>query len=225
MKINENLYFEIKTLVEQARNSIVRSVNWAMVVAHWEIGKRIIEEEQNGQERAVYGKFLIKNLSIKLTHEFGSGFDERELRKMRQFYTCFPIRDAVRPELTWTHYRLLLRVEDSTARTFYFKESIESGWSSRQLDRQISSFYFQRLQASQDKLLLQSEVENTDIPTKPINFLKDPFVLEFLNIAKPNYKEQDLENAILDNLQDFFTRIGQRFFFCCTSTTRYDRSG
>ena len=179
MKIDERLYIEIKTLVEQARNSIVRSVNWAMVVAHWEIGKRIVEEEQNGRERAVYGKFLIKNLSTKLTHEFGSGFDERELRKMRQFYTCFPIRDAVRPELTWTHYRLLLRVEDSTARTFYFKESIENGWSSRQLDRQISSFYFQRLQTSQDKLLLQSEVENADIPQNQLIFLKTLSCLSF----------------------------------------------
>ena len=213
MEINESLYIEIKTLVDQARNSIVKSVNWAMVAAHWEIGKRIVEEEQNGQERAVYGKFLIKNLSLKLTHEFGSGFDERELRKMRQFYICFPIRDAVRPELTWTHYRLLLRVEDSTARTFYLKESIEGGWGSRQLDRQISSFYYQRLQASQDKLLLQSEIESTNTPVKSVNFLKDPFVLEFLNIAKPNYKEQDLEDAILDNLQDFLLELGKGFSF------------
>jgi hypothetical protein len=101
MTLNENLFFEIKTLIEQARSSIVRTVNWAMVLTHWEIGRRIVEEEQKGQERATYGQFLIKNLSEKLTLEFGKGFDARELRKMRQFYTYFPIRDALRPELTW----------------------------------------------------------------------------------------------------------------------------
>lgn len=108
MKINETLYVEIRQLIEQARNNIVRSINWAMVITHWEIGRRIVEEEQNGQERALYGQFLIKNLSEKLTQEFGKGFDARELRKMRQFYTCFPIRDALRPELTWTHVRFLI---------------------------------------------------------------------------------------------------------------------
>ena len=183
MKIDENLYLEIKTLIEQSRNIIVKSVNWAMVISHWEIGKRIIEEEQKGLERAVYGKFLIKNLSNRLNQEFGSGFEERELRKMRQFYIGFPIRDAVRPELTWTHYRLLLRVEDATARAFYLKESIEEGWSSRQLDRQISSFYYQRLQSSQDKNLLKSEVDSTNDPMKPADFLKEPFVLFDLKIG------------------------------------------
>ena len=124
MKISESLYSEIRALIETARESIVKSVNWAMVITHWEIGRRIVEEEQNGQERAIYGNFLIVNLSKQLTDEFGKGFDARELRKMRQFYLTFPIRDALRPELSWTHYRLLLRVEDSKARTFYLTESI-----------------------------------------------------------------------------------------------------
>ncbi len=182
-----------------------------MVITHWEIGRRIVEEEQNGQERAVYGQFLIKNLSEKLTFEFGKGFDGRELRKMRQFYLCFPIRDAVRPELTWTHYRLLLRVEDETARSFYLTESIEGNWSSRQLERQITSFYYQRLLSSQDKNSVKPEAENDSF--KPVNFLKDPFVLEFLNIETPNYLEKDLENAILDNLQAFILELGKGFSF------------
>ena len=213
MKINENVYSEIKLLIVQARASIVRSVNWAMVLTHWEIGKRIVEEEQNGQERAVYGKFLIKDLSKQLTEEFGKGFDERELRKMRQFYSLFPIRDAVRPELSWTHYRLLLRVDDPLARDFYLTESIEEGWGTRQLERQITSFYYQRLLASQDKHLVKSEVERTDDALTPKDFLKDPFVLEFLNIETPNYLEQDLEAAILNNLQDFILELGKGFCF------------
>jgi predicted nuclease of restriction endonuclease-like (RecB) superfamily len=213
MTINDKLYSEIKLLIEQAQISVVRSVNWAMVMTHWEIGKRIFEEEQNGKERAEYGKFLIKNLSKKLTEAFNKGFDERELRKMRQFYISFPIRDAVRPELSWTHYRLLLRVEDSTARTFYLTESIENGWSSRQLDRQISSFYYQRLLSSQDKNLLQSETKITNEFIKPTDFLKDPFVLEFLNIETNNYLEKDLEDAILKNLEDFILELGKGFSF------------
>jgi predicted nuclease of restriction endonuclease-like (RecB) superfamily len=213
MEIKANLYSEIKTLIEQARNSIVKSVNWAMVATHWEIGKRIVEEEQNGMERAIYGTFLIRNLSKQLSEAFGKGFDERELRKIRQFYLTFPIRDALRPELSWTHYRLLLRVDDSVARTFYLNESIASGWGSRQLERQITTAYYQRLLSSQDKNIVQSEaVENIDT-LKPTDFLKDPFILEFLNIETPNYREQDLEDAILNNLQDFILELGKGFSF------------
>ncbi len=213
MKISENLYTEIKTLIETARESIVKSVNWAMVITHWEIGRRIVEEEQNGQERATYGDFLITNLSIQLTQEFGKGFDARELRKMRQFYLTFPIRDAVRPELSWTHYRLLLRVNDSEARFFYLTESIANGWSSRQLDRQISTAYYQRLLSSQDKSLLQLEAAQQNDTLKPSDFLKEPFVLEFLNIETRNYLEKDLEDAILNNLQDFILELGKGFSF------------
>ncbi len=213
MKISENLYTEIKTLIETARESIVKSVNWAMVITHWEIGRRIVEEEQNGQERATYGDFLITNLSIQLTQEFGKGFDARELRKMRQFYLTFPIRDALRPELSWTHYRLLLRVDDSEARVFYLTESIANGWSSRQLDRQISTAYYQRLLSSQDKSLLQLEAAQQNDTLKPSDFLKEPFVLEFLNIETRNYLEKDLEDAILNNLQDFILELGKGFSF------------
>jgi predicted nuclease of restriction endonuclease-like (RecB) superfamily len=184
-----------------------------MVITHWEIGKRIVEEEQNGQERAIYGKFLIKNLSEKLVAEFGKGFEERELRKMRQFYTYFPIRDALRPELTWTHYRLLLRVEDVAARAFYFTESIDGNWSSRQLERQISSFYYQRLRSSQDKGLIKAEINVENDVFKPTNFLKDNFILEFLDLNTTNYYERDLEDAILNNLQDFILELGKGFSF------------
>jgi predicted nuclease of restriction endonuclease-like (RecB) superfamily len=213
MKLSENLYSEIRVLIETARESIVKSVNWAMVITHWEIGRRIVEEEQYGKERAVYGNFLIANLSAQLTQEFGKGFDARELRKMRQFYLTFPIRDSLRPELSWTHYRLLLRVDDSEARAFYLTESITGGWSSRQLDRQISTAYYQRLLSSKDKSLLQREAAQSNELLQPSDFLKEPFVLEFLNIETPNYLEKDLENAILNNLQDFLLELGKGFSF------------
>jgi predicted nuclease of restriction endonuclease-like (RecB) superfamily len=213
MEINEQLYIIIRQLIEQSRGKIFRSVNLEMVITHWEIGKRIVEEEQNGQERAIYGKFLIKNLSEKLVAEFGKGFEERELRKMRQFYTYFPIRDALRPELTWTHYRLLLRVEDVAARAFYFTESIDGNWSSRQLERQISSFYYQRLRSSQDKGLIKAEINVENDVFKPTNFLKDNFILEFLDLNTTNYYERDLEDAILNNLQDFILELGKGFSF------------
>jgi predicted nuclease of restriction endonuclease-like (RecB) superfamily len=213
VKISENLYSDIKALIEEARGSIVKSVNWAMVITHWEIGRRIVEEEQNGKERAAYGNYLLVNLSAKLTEEFGKGFDVRELRKMRQFYLQFPIRDALRPELSWTHYRLLLRVENADARSFYLKEIISGGWSSRQLDRQISTAYYERLLSSQDKDLVKLEVKTSNEVLKPTDFLKEPFVLEFLNIETPNYLEKDLETAILNNLQDFILELGKGFSF------------
>ena len=213
MELQQNIINDIRNLIDNAKKSIVKSVNWAMVITYWEIGKRIIEEEQKGEERAKYGSFLIKKLALQLTTEFGRGFDERELRKMRQFYTCFPIRDTVRPELSWSHYRLLMKVEDEQAKTFYLTESIQEAWSTRQLDRQISTAYFQRLLASKDQNLLKSNAQKEVQPVSPNDFLKDPFVLEFLDINTPNYLEQDLENAILSNLQQFILELGKGFSF------------
>ena len=213
MELQQNIINDIRNLIDNAKKSIVKSVNWAMVITYWEIGKRIIEEEQKGEERAKYGSFLIKKLALQLTTEFGRGFDERELRKMRQFYTCFPIRDTVRPELSWSHYRLLMKVEDEQAKTFYLTESIQEAWSTRQLDRQISTAYFQRLLASKDRNLLKSNVKKEVQPVSPNDFLKDPFVLEFLDINTPNYLEQDLENAILSKLQQFILELGKGFSF------------
>ncbi|MEQ8189573.1 MAG: DUF1016 N-terminal domain-containing protein [Candidatus Eremiobacterota bacterium] len=184
MIINQSLYDDIRTIIEQARSKVVQSVNRVMVITYWEIGRRIVEEEQHGEKRAEYGKYLIKDLSEKLTQEFGKGFNERELRRMRQFYNQFPIRDSVRPELSWTHYRLLLRVEDETTRNFYLNECAESSWSSRQLERQINSFYYQRLLASQDKELVKTEAESNNQIIKPADLLKNPYILEFLDLKE-----------------------------------------
>lgn len=127
---------DIRKIIEQGRLQVVRTVNTAMVMTYWEIGKRIVEDEQSGNARAEYGKFLLKNLAKELTEEFGKGFEESNLRYMRLFFKAFPIRDALRHELSWTHYRLLLRVENEDARKFYLLEAVECAWSSRQLERQ-----------------------------------------------------------------------------------------
>ena len=213
MEIQNNIYHDIRTLISTARNNIVKSVNWAMVTAYWEIGRRIAVEEQNGEERAKYGSFLIKNLANQLITEFGKGFEERELRKMRQFYFSFPIRDTLRPELSWSHYRLLMKIENSEAKTFYLTQCVTEAWSTRQLDRQISTAYYQRMLISKNKNILKSEVNSSTNSLSANEFLKDPFVLEFLDINTENYLEQDLEKAILGNLQNFILELGKGFSF------------
>jgi len=189
---------EIKALINKARQHVVRSVNTAMVATYWEIGRRIVEEEQNGQDRAEYGK----------------GFDERNLRFMRQFYLVFPIRNTLRTELSWSHYRQLIRVEEDDARLFYMQEAADCAWSSRQLERQINSFYFQRLLASQHQDVVKNEAEVNNTTVTPSEVLKDPYILEFLDLKeKKDYLETDLEAALVDRLQDFLLELGKGFSF------------
>lgn len=205
---------DIKALINEARQHVVRSVNTAMVITYWEIGRRIVEEEQNGSNRAEYGKYLIESLAKELTAELGKGFDERNLRYMRGFYSAFPIRNALRSELSWTHYRQLMRVENEEARAFYLKEAAECAWSSRQLERQINSFYYQRLLASQNKEVVQHEAEQSNTPVSPSDILKDPYILEFLDLKEnKDYLEADLETALIDRLQDFLLELGKGFSF------------
>lgn len=211
---NTNFVSDIKALINEARQHVVRSVNTAMVITYWEIGRRIVEEEQNGSNRAEYGKYLILNLAEALTNEFGNGFNERNLRLMRQFYQSFPIRNALRSELSWTHYRQLMRVENEEARAFYLKEAAECAWSSRQLERQINSFYYQRLLASQNKEVVQHEAEQNNTSITPADVLKDPYILEFLDLKEnKDYLEADLETALINRLQDFLLELGKGFSF------------
>ena len=146
-----NIYSEIRETLLTTRRQAYSAVNFAMVQAYWKIGRIIVEHEQDGSLRAEYGKEVLQRLSAQLTAEFGKGFDVRNLRNMRSFYALFPNWNAVRSELTWTHYRVLLRVEDVVARNWYIEECIRSGWSSRQLEHQISTLYYDRLPASRDK--------------------------------------------------------------------------
>lgn len=195
-----------------------------MVYAYWHIGRIIVEHEQNGSLRAEYGKEVLKNLSDRLTEEFGKGFDVRNLRNMRAFFLTFPKWNAVRSELTWTHYRLLLRVEDEAARNWYLEESVRSGWSSRQLERQISTLYYDRLLASREKAPVIAETEQLIQPLGAEEFIKDPYVLDFLDLKNyPALRESDLEQALIDKLQEFLLELGRGFCFVARQKLmRYD---
>lgn len=168
-----------------------------MVAAYWHIGQRIVEEEQEGKHRAEYGKYILKELVAALSQEFGKGFDERELRRMRQFYLTFPIRETLSPELTWSHYVELIRVEDNNARIFYLQEASSCSWSVRELRRNISTLYYDRLLLSADKKIVEGKKSLEKSSNKDnLEFIKNPYVLEFLNLPQnSNYHEKDLGRA------------------------------
>ncbi|MCL2511745.1 MAG: PDDEXK nuclease domain-containing protein [Bacteroidales bacterium] len=211
---NENqIYGQIMEILTTARAKAYSAVNFAMVEAYWLIGKQIVEA-QAGNERAEYGTQLLKYLSEQLTHDFGKGFEERELRKIRQFYLTFPIRDSLRPELGWTHYRLVLRVSEDKARNFYVDECVKSRWSTRQLERQINTHFYERLLSSQDKEAVAAEIQKTASPPNPKDFIRNPVVLEFLDIkSSSNLYEKDLETAVINHLQEFLLEMGRGFSF------------
>lgn len=205
----------IARIIEQARGHVRQSVNSAMVLSYWEIGRLIVEHEQQGQARAAYGKRQLDELSARLSARFGKGFDPSNLRYMRLFYKAFPIRDTVRHELSWSHYRSLARVEDPQARQWYAQEAIGQNWSSRALERQIGVLYYERLLSSKDKALVQAEAaEKTALIAETTkDFLRDPYILDFLNLQDKTYQESTLEQAIIDNLQGFLLELGKGFAF------------
>ena len=220
----ENLYVGIRKILANARQRAYSAVNFAMVESYWLIGQQIVEHEQHGEARADYGKGLLKELARRLTVDFGKGFDERELRKMRQFYQVFKIRDTLRPELTWSHYRRLISVENEQARIWYMNEAADSVWSTRQMDRQISTLYYERLLASKDKAPVVAEAKQKMSELKPEQFIHDPFVLEFLNLKEyPALRESDIEQALIDHLQQFLLELGRGFCFVARQKRmRYD---
>ena len=205
------IYSQIKEILTSARTKAYSAINFAMVEAYWFIGKQIVEA-QSGNERAEYGTQLLKYLSEQLTKDFGKGFDESNLRLIRQFYLVFPIRDAVRHELSWTHYRQIMKVQNQTARNFYIDECIKSNWSTRQLERQINTHFYERLLSSQDKEGVSNEIQKTAPAPDPKDFIKNPCVLEFMNM-KPSsgLYEKDLETAIINHLQEFLLEMGRGF--------------
>ncbi|MDP1787746.1 YhcG family protein [Nitrosomonas sp.] len=211
----ESLASQIAEIVQQARSQVRQSVNQAMVASYWEIGRLIVEHEQQGQTRAAYGQRQLAELSTRLTDLFGKGFDVSNLRNMRRFYQAFPIRDAVRLELGWTHYRTLLRVENPSAREWYLREAISQNWSSRALERQIGVLYYERLLSSKDKAVVQAEAAQytESLAETRKDFLRDPYVLDFLNLNTGRFLEGDLEQAIMDNLQNFLLELGKGFAF------------
>ena len=184
-----------------------------MVEAYWNIGKSIVEY-QGGEARAEYGAQLISLLSKQMTADFGKGFDARNLNFMRQFYLTFPNLNALRSELSWTHYRQLMKVENETARQFYLDECVKSGWSTRQLERQINSFFYERLLSSKDRAGVSAEIQALEPPKAPEDIIRDPYVLEFLGLTQDDsFFETDLEQALINHLQKFLLELGRGFSF------------
>ena len=209
------LFDRVREILDAARRRVARSVNSEMVEAYWRIGAAIVEQEQKGSERAGYGESLIEDLSNRLRAAKLKGFDKSNLWHMRNFYLKFPnFLDAVRRELSWTHYRLLLKVESDAAREFYETESVAGNWSTRELERQISSHLFERTGASKDKRKMLEMGRASEDKYHPQDFVKDPFVLEFLNLKDaPHLTESDIEQALLDHLQEFLLEFGKGFSF------------
>ncbi|NOQ32060.1 MAG: DUF1016 family protein [Helicobacteraceae bacterium] len=211
----KHLLEDIKTLLHSSRQYLQQTVNTTMVQTYWNIGRLIVKDEQNGSGRAEYGKKQLKQIAETLTQEFGKGFDITNLRKMRQFYQTFPIQDTLRLELSWSHYRRLIRIENQDAREWYITESIENHWSARALDRQINKLYYERLLSSKEKIPLQQEakenIQNIQVATKDV--LRDPYIFDFLNLPHQSLLESNIEQTLMDNLQQFLLELGRGFAF------------
>ncbi|MDE7094960.1 MAG: PDDEXK nuclease domain-containing protein, partial [Anaeroplasmataceae bacterium] len=206
-------YNQIKKILSSARAKVYSTANFTMVEAYWEIGKSIVEK-QGGNTTAEYGAKLIEELSKQMTKDFGKGFTVANLKNMRQFYLAFPIRYALRSQLSWTHYRMIMRVEDEKARKFYVDECIKANWSTRQLERQINTFSYQRLLASHGNYNVVEDTTKREAARTPEDIIRDPYVLEFLGLEQnASFYESDLEQALMDHLQKFLLELGRGFSF------------
>lgn len=212
----DNLYLNIKNILQSARDNAYRQVNFIMVEAYWSIGQQIVEEEQNGKDRAEYGSYLIKELSSKLTKDFGKGFTTTNLKMMRQFYLAFPNSHTLCDQLSWSHYRLIMRLDNPQARLWYTEESAKSNWSVRALERQIGTHYYERLLSSKEKqpVINEAKEHTKDLQLTPKDIIKDPYVLEFLDLKQNNsFYESDLESALIEKIQEFLLELGRGFAF------------
>ena len=209
-ELEEKMYNEIKELIENSRKRVLRFANTELVTLYWHIGENIVNNLQEGEKRAKYGKYILANLSMRLTEKYGKGYSLRNLKYARQFYMCFPIGNALRAQLSWTYYKILVRVKDKRERNFYMQECISSRWSYRELERMIKSHLYERLLVlnEDNKLLyIQGNVINTSK-----DLIKDPYVLEFLKLSN-DYKEKDLEKEIINHLKEFLLELGKGFTF------------
>jgi predicted nuclease of restriction endonuclease-like (RecB) superfamily len=204
----------ITTIIETARKRVQSVVDHEMVRAYWEIGREIVEDEQKGEKRAGYGEHLLKNLTTVLTTQYGKGFDYSNLKNMRQFYKTYPIGDALRSQLSWTHYRLLMRIDNPQKRSFYEIECATGNWSTREMDRQMNSMLFERLGLSLDKEGVMTLAREGQVLREPSDMVKDPYVLEFLGLPQSELLyEKELESALLEHLQKFLLELGKGFSF------------
>lgn len=208
-----NIFDNIKDLVINSRNKVYQTVNTEMLSLYWNIGK-VIMEIQQGDERASYGDAVLEKLSEKLTNEFGKGFSKRNLERMRKFYICFPIATTVSSQLSWSHYLEIIKIEEEQKRNFYIKETINSKWSVRELQRQRDSLLYERLTLSADKEKILELSEKGQILKTNKDLVKDPFVLEFLDIKEnTDYLESDLEKNIIEHLKEFLLELGKGFSY------------
>lgn len=201
---DSHLLQSIKDIILESRKRVFRITNTALLQTYWQIGKLIIEDEQQGKSKATYGEATLKTLASQLTFEFGKGFDYTNLTNMRKFYQAFPIVDTLRQELSWSHYRLLSRINSETKRNYYLQECIVANWNSRELQRQINSLAFERV------------VHHLPEIKKPLiqNLLKDPYIFEFLGLpVDTKNTEFEIETAIINHLQQFLLELGKGFAF------------
>jgi predicted nuclease of restriction endonuclease-like (RecB) superfamily len=214
MLSDQTLVSDIKAIIAQSKENAVRAVDHQRTLMYWHIGKRIFEQEQQGKDRADYGKYLTQYLAKALEPEFGSGFSRRQIELFRQFYRIFPIANALRSQLSWTQYRLLMRLDLDEQREFYTAETIKNNWTSRQLERQVFSNLYERLLLSNDKESVLAVAKKEKIPSDAKEIIKDPMVLEFLGLKRESaYYEKDLEGAIIAHLQEFLLELGNGFSF------------
>ena len=210
----QSLVGEIKQIINDARAHAIRSVDFCRVQMYWAIGQRIVEKEQQGKERADYGTYLIKRLAQEIEPEYGSGFGERQLKFCRQFYKTYPNGNALRSQLNWSQYRMLIQIPDPDKREYYELEAVNEGWTGRQLERQINSMLYERLLLSNDKESVLAVARKERTPESPQEIIKDPMVLEFLGLErKTAYYEKDLESAIISHITDFLLEMGKGFSF------------
>jgi len=214
MELNKNIIHQIQSIIANAKEKAVRSVDTERVLMYWQIGKVIFEEEQSGKERADYGRFLIKSISETFQPQFGTGFSIRQLERYRQFYRMFSNASALRTHLSWTHYKLMLSIDNQDKREFYLAEATKNNWTARQLERQINSQLFERLLLSNDVQAVLEVARAEKVPSQAHEIIKDPMVLEFLGLKREAaYFEQDFEVAIITHLQDFLLEMGNGFSF------------
>ena len=213
-KLDEQFVSDIRNIIITARTTAIRSVDFERVKMYWKLGERIFIEEQKGQDRAESGAYLLQNVALEIEKEFGSGFSVRQLERARQFYRTYPIATALRTQLNWYQYRLLIQIDDKDKREYYELETANNNWTGRELERQINSGLYERLLLSNDKKSVLEVARKERQPESPTEIIKDPMVLEFLGL-KPDaaYYEKDLERALITNLQAFLLELGNGFSF------------
>ncbi|MDR2641296.1 MAG: PDDEXK nuclease domain-containing protein [Planctomycetaceae bacterium] len=212
--LNKVFISDIRGIIETARQTAIRSIDFQRVMMYWKLGERIMVEEQQGKSRTDYGSYLLRNLAKTIEPEYGSGFSVRQLERARQFYNTYQIASALRTQFNWSQYKMLIAINNADKREYYEQEALHNAWTGRELERQITSGLYERLLMSNDKKSVLEIARRERIPENPTEIIKDPMILEFVGL-KPEvrYYEKDLESALIVNLQDFLLELGNGFSF------------